>query len=75
MAPGKKVYVVVSSGSVFSEGPFAPYDQFVPSLRAALGFIGLTDMEIIRVEGTSNSETTAAVVAAAKANIDTLKLL
>ena len=49
--------------------------KFVPSLRATLGFIGLTDMEIIRVEGTSNSETTAAVVAAAKANIDTLKLL
>ena len=75
VAPGKKVYVVVSSGSVFSEGPFVPYDQFVPSLRAALGFIGLTDMEIIRVEGTSNSETTGAIVAAAKANIDTLKLL
>jgi hypothetical protein len=66
---------VVSSGSVFSEGPYAVHDHFVPSIRGILGFIGLTDVEIIRVEGTANPATTADVVAAAKSNIDSMKLL
>ncbi len=75
LVPTKKVYVVVSSGGVFSEGPYAAYDHFVPSIRAILGFIGLTEVEIIRVEGTENPTTIADVLAAAKAKIDSLKLL
>lgn len=48
---GKKVYIVLASGGVYSEGPAVPFDHAIPYLRTALGFIGLTDVEIIRVEG------------------------
>lgn len=75
LVPTKKVYVVVSSGSVFSQGPYAVHDHFVPSIRGILGFIGLTEVEIIRVEGTVNPTTIADVVAGAKANIDSMKLI
>ncbi len=74
LVPQKKVFVVVSSGGVFSQGPYAVHDHFVPSIRSILGCIGLTDVEVIRVEGTANSATTAGVVAAAKSKIDSLKL-
>lgn len=48
---GKKVYIVLASGGVYSDGPAAAMDHAVPYLRTALAFIGLTDVEIIRVEG------------------------
>jgi FMN-dependent NADH-azoreductase len=49
---GKKVYLVTAAGGVFSEGDWAPFDFQTGYLRHLLGFIGLTDIEIIRVEGT-----------------------
>jgi FMN-dependent NADH-azoreductase len=75
LVPRKKIYVVVSSGSVFSKGAYAVHDQFVPSIRSIFEFIGLTEVEIIRVEGTLNPATLADVISAAKANIDSMKLL
>lgn len=47
----KKVYIVLASGGVYSEGPAVQLDHAIPYLRTALGFIGLTDIEVIRVEG------------------------
>ncbi len=49
---GKKVYSVVASGSVFAHGPFVHDDQFTPYIRVALAYIGITDVEFIRVDGT-----------------------
>ncbi|MDF7647185.1 NAD(P)H-dependent oxidoreductase [Erwiniaceae bacterium L1_54_3] len=49
---GKKVYSVVASGSVFAQGPFVQDDQFTPYIRVALEYIGITDVEFIRVDGT-----------------------
>jgi FMN-dependent NADH-azoreductase len=49
---GKKVYLVTAAGGVFSEGDWAPFDFQTGYLRHLLGFIGLTDVEIVRVEGT-----------------------
>jgi FMN-dependent NADH-azoreductase len=72
LVSGKKVYVVVSSGSVFSEGPFAAYDQISPSIKTALGFIGMTDVTLIRVEGTNNPATSSGAFAGAKAQVDKL---
>lgn len=54
LAAGRKVYLVVSSGSVFSEGPFSSYDQVVPYIKTFFGFIGITDVEVVRVEGTND---------------------
>jgi len=48
---GKKVYVAVSSGGVYSEGPMASYDFVAPYLKAVLGFLGMTDVTVARVEG------------------------
>ncbi|HEY4935066.1 MAG TPA: NAD(P)H-dependent oxidoreductase [Puia sp.] len=48
----KKVYLAIASGGVYSEGPMKSYDFTEPYLRAALSFIGLTDITTFRVEGT-----------------------
>ncbi|TDQ08062.1 FMN-dependent NADH-azoreductase [Pedobacter metabolipauper] len=48
---GKKVYIAMSSGAVYSEGPYQPYDFVSTYLKAMLGFIGMTDITLFRVEG------------------------
>ncbi|MBO2011093.1 FMN-dependent NADH-azoreductase [Hymenobacter negativus] len=54
---GKKVYLALASGGVYSEGsPMAAYDFMAPYLKPVLAFIGLTDVEVVRVEGTSIPE-------------------
>jgi FMN-dependent NADH-azoreductase len=50
---GKKVYIALASGLVYTEGPMQTYDLAVPHLKAVLGFIGLTDISVFRAEGTS----------------------
>jgi FMN-dependent NADH-azoreductase len=50
---GKKVYLSVASGAVFSDGPYKSYDFAEPYLRVILGFLGITDVTTFRVEGTA----------------------
>ena len=50
---GKKVYLAVTTGGVYSEGPYKPADFVVPYLQTILGFLGLTDVIIVRAEGFS----------------------
>jgi len=50
---GKKVYIAIASGGIYSEGAMQSYDFSAPYLKAILGFLGITDVNIIRVEGTS----------------------
>lgn len=56
LVQGKKVYVAVSSGGVYSEGPMQSYDFVVPYVKTMLAFIGMTDVTIFRVEGTGVSD-------------------
>jgi FMN-dependent NADH-azoreductase len=56
MLKGKKVYVVVSSGSVFSTGAFQAFDHVAPYFKSVFGFMGVLDVELIRVEGTNTPE-------------------
>ncbi len=51
MVTGKKVYVAMSSGGVYSEGPGKANDFVAPYLKAFLGFLGMTDVTVIRAEG------------------------
>ncbi|UXN61216.1 FMN-dependent NADH-azoreductase [Phyllobacterium zundukense] len=51
LVTGKKVYVVIASGGVYSDGPAAAFDHATPYLKTALGFLGMTDVEVIRIEG------------------------
>ncbi|HEY4335761.1 MAG TPA: FMN-dependent NADH-azoreductase [Puia sp.] len=48
---GKKVYVAVSTGGIYSDGPMKQADFIEPYLRFILGFIGLTEIQFVRVEG------------------------
>lgn len=51
MVTGKKVYVAMSSGGVYSEGPGKENDFVAPYLKAFLGFLGMTDVTVFRAEG------------------------
>jgi len=52
---GKRAIVVLASGGVYSNGPAKPFDFTEPYLRTVLGFIGITDVEVVRVEPVANS--------------------
>jgi FMN-dependent NADH-azoreductase len=51
MVTGKKVYVAMSSGGIYSEGPGKANDFVAPYLKAFLGFLGMTDLTVFRAEG------------------------
>jgi FMN-dependent NADH-azoreductase len=71
LVTGKKVYVVLASGGVYSEGPAAVMDFAVPYLKSVLGFNGMTDVEVIRVEGVGMGEDAVkAALAKAEAQVD-----
>ncbi|KIA87700.1 FMN-dependent NADH-azoreductase [Flavobacterium sp. AED] len=48
----KKIYLAIASGGIYSEGPMKPFDFTEAYLRAVLGFLGMTDITVFRVEGT-----------------------
>ena len=52
LVTGKRVIVVSASGGIYS-GENAGFDFQVPWLRNMLGFLGMTDVEVIRIEGTA----------------------
>ena len=51
LANGKKVVIVSTRGGHYSAGPAAVMDHQESYLKAVLGFIGITDVEIVRAEG------------------------
>jgi FMN-dependent NADH-azoreductase len=67
---GKKVYVFVASGGVYSEGPAAAYDHVTTYLRSVLGFLGMTDVTFIVAEGVAMGEqAVAAAIAKSRTSI------
>ena len=52
LVTGKRVIIVSASGGIYS-GANAAFDFQVPWLRSMLGFLGMTNVEVIRVEGTA----------------------
>ncbi len=67
---GKKVFVVVARGGVYSQGPMKVMDFQEPYLRQLLGFIGITDVTFVPVEGVAYGPDAAAK--AEKAAIDSI---
>ncbi|MGE8525678.1 FMN-dependent NADH-azoreductase [Chryseobacterium rhizosphaerae] len=49
----KKVYLAFSSGGIYSEGEKQSYDFVIPYLEKTLGFMGMTDISVVRAEGLS----------------------
>jgi FMN-dependent NADH-azoreductase len=52
LVTGKKLYIALASGGVYSQGPMQAYDHAVPYLTSVLNFIGITDISVVRAEGT-----------------------
>lgn len=50
---GKKIYIALASGGIYSEGAMQPYDFCATYLKAIFGFLGMTDITVFRVEGTA----------------------
>jgi FMN-dependent NADH-azoreductase len=53
---GKKVFIFTTSGGVYSQGPAAAMDFAGTYLRAVLGFIGLTDVQVVQSEGLATGD-------------------
>ena len=51
----KRAIVVLASGGVYSNERMKTFDFVEPYLRTILGFIGITDVDVVRVEGVANS--------------------
>lgn len=67
---GKRVYIVATRGGVHRD---LPSDTQVPYLRQVLGFLGMTDVEVIYAESQGmGPEASARGIAEARAQIDTL---
>jgi FMN-dependent NADH-azoreductase len=47
----KKAFHIQASGSVFSQGPLASLEFTSKYLHTVLGFIGVTDVETVFIEG------------------------
>jgi len=64
----KQVILVVARGGIYSDKP--AFDFQVPYLKNVLGFLGMTDVEVIDVEGTAfGPEAAEKAVAAALAKV------
>jgi len=75
LVTGKKVYVVLTSGGVYSQGPAAPLNHAVPYLKSVLGFLGITDIETIYVEGLAfGPEAAETAIDAAKSRVQEIAL-
>jgi FMN-dependent NADH-azoreductase len=52
LVTGKRVILVQAKGGVYS-GSMRPYDFLAPYLKHMLGFLGMSDMRVIDIEGTA----------------------
>lgn len=75
LVTGKKAYIVLASGGVYSQGPAAPLNHAVPYLKSVLGFIGITDVETVYIEGVAfGPEAAEKAIGAAQARASELAL-
>ncbi len=57
-----KQVLVIEASPIFTEGPWRPRDFVEPYLRQVLGFIGIVDVQTVRVEGMNLPQLAAAAV-------------
>jgi FMN-dependent NADH-azoreductase len=61
LAGGKRVVIVSTRGGLYGAGtPWASLDHQEPYLQAVFGFLGITDIAVVRAEGLSMSDHRAA---------------
>src|SRR6266851_5090625 len=67
-------YIVQASGGVYSEGPMVPFNFGDTYLKRILGFIGITDVEVIAIEGVAyGPEVAEKAVSAALAKVSAVR--
>ena len=49
----KTVYVAMASGGIYSSGPYQAMDFVSTYLKGLLGFLGMTNLRVFRVEGSA----------------------
>lgn len=75
LVQGKKVILVLATGGVYSEGPMVALNHMEPYLKTVLGFLGMTNVETILVEGVAfGPEATEKALTAARARAEALAL-
>lgn len=74
LAKGTKAILVLSSGGMFSEGPWAEWDFVEPYLRRILGFIGIDEVQTIRAQGLNLEEFAPVAVPTAKRFVEQLMI-
>ncbi len=73
LAGGKQVVIVSSRGGIYSqESPTQVMDHQESYLKAALGFMGITDVDVIRAEGVNITEQRERAIAAAQCQVHRL---
>jgi FMN-dependent NADH-azoreductase len=73
LVTGKKVVLVFARGGVYSDGPMQGFDFQEPYVRAVLGMIGATDVDVVRVEGVAlGNETARQALRSAEAQADAI---
>ncbi|PWC86602.1 FMN-dependent NADH-azoreductase [Azospirillum sp. TSH100] len=56
LSGGKRVIVVSARGGFYADGPLARMDFQESYLRAFFGFLGITDVHVVRAEGASKGD-------------------
>jgi FMN-dependent NADH-azoreductase len=69
---GKKAVILISSAGDYSAAPASSMDFVEPYLRAVLGFMGITDVTVIKAEASAMGEVGIAKKSAAFAAIEAL---
>lgn len=73
LVKGKKAYLVLARGGVYTQGPMQAYNFQDTYLKVALGFMGITDVEVIAVEGVAfGPEAAEKAVGAALARVEAI---
>jgi FMN-dependent NADH-azoreductase len=73
LVKGTKAYLVVACGGVYSQGPMQAFNFQDTYLKVALGFIGITDIELIAVEGVAfGPEAAQKAVSSALAQVEAI---
>lgn len=68
-----KAYLALSSGGIYSQGPFAAAEHLATYLTSLLKFLGISDVEVVRVEGVAyGPEQDQAAMTAARERIGAL---
>ena len=70
LVTNKKAYLAISTGGIYSEGFMKDFDHTEQYLRHVLGFLGITDIEVFRVEGVNLAEAKDDVFSKAKQRIE-----